>query len=196
MTTKSLLFWCFLGATLQLSAQQDTAKSTGLLYYAITETGDTVFKNYYREVVITAPRQFKTTEEYKTYLNYRKHAATVQPYASKAIKVWRQMEADTRDVSKRERKRIIKEMQDRLFTEFEADLKDLNRTQGYILIKMIEREMHQPFYDIVKDAKGFAYAQYWLQFSKIYGFNLKEGYMPGQDQVLDAVLSDFEGYLY
>jgi hypothetical protein len=32
----------------------------------------------------------------------------------------------------------------------------------------------------------------WQTVGKLYGYDLKEGYAPGQDRVLDMMLNDFE----
>jgi hypothetical protein len=113
------------------------------------------------------------------------------------VQTWRLIAAETNDAKRRDKKKTINALQDQLQKEFKGPLKDLNRTQGLILIKMIERELHMPFYDILKELKGGLNAQYWHQFSKVYGFDLNEGYIRGKDPVLDAVLDDFtlnDGY--
>ncbi len=52
------------------------------------------------------------------------------------------------------------------------------------------------FYDILKELKGSFTAAYWNQFSKAWGYNLRDGYIHGEDNVMDAVLSDFDLSLY
>ena len=53
-----------------------------------------------------------------------------------------------------------------------------------------------PMYDILKELKGSFTAAYWNQFSKAWGYNLRDGYIHGEDNVMDAVLSDFDLSLY
>ena len=64
--------------------------------------------------------------------------------------------------------------------------------QGKILVKMIERELDTPMFSLVKSIKGRFTAFYWNQFSKLYGYRLKNGYAEGENPILDIVLQDFD----
>lgn len=153
--------------------------------------GDTQLFVGLREVQITAPRSFMSPNDYRRYQQYRKYAASVYPYAHAAVKTYRQLENETRDLSNRKRKKRIGELQDQMEYQFKEPLKKLNRVQGYILCKMIEKDLQMSTYDLVKDLKGGFNATYWNQFSKFYGYDMREGYVYGKDAVLDAVLTDF-----
>ena len=60
------------------------------------------------------------------------------------------------------------------------------------MIKMIEKETGQNMHGIIKDVKGGFNAFYWNNFSKLYSYDLKEGYECGTYPILDAVLDDFD----
>jgi hypothetical protein len=93
---------------------------------------------------------------------------------------------------KREQKKRISELEVELTKEFEEPLKNLTKLQGKIMIKMIEKETGKPIYHLIKDLKGGFKAFYWNMFSKLYSYDLKEGYNKGQYPILDAVLQDFD----
>jgi hypothetical protein len=57
---------------------------------------------------------------------------------------------------------------------------------------MIERKLDTPVYDLLKGLRGGFVAGKWQSVGKLYGYDLKEGYIPGEDPILDAVLQDFE----
>ena len=57
---------------------------------------------------------------------------------------------------------------------------------------MIEKELDQSMYDLIKGVKGRFTAFYWSNFSKLYSYDLKEGYSLGDYPILDAVLQDFD----
>jgi hypothetical protein len=143
-----------------------------------------------QEVQVTSLR-FSDNDEYRKYLRYRKYAALVYPYAVEAIKTYRQTQADTEDLRKGRKRRYYRQLQKEKDDQYEDKLKNLTKTQGYILIKMIERELNKPFFEVVKELRGGFTAFYWNQFSKFYGYDLKHGYVVGEDRVLDAVLPDF-----
>lgn len=158
----------------------------------ISESGDTIVVAELDDVSVTSMRSFKSTKDRRHYLRMRYHANQVYPYAVEAIRIFREIEATTSEMNTRKRKKHIKKLQKELEDNFKEPLKKLTRTQGRILIKMIERELEIPMYDLVKDLRGGFSAAYWNTFSKIYDIDLKEGYDPEQDPILEAILSDMD----
>jgi hypothetical protein len=71
-------------------------------------------------------------------------------------------------------------------------MKQLSKTQGKVLIKMIEKELNKPFYEIVRDTRGGFTALYWHNLGKLYGYDLKEGYKPGAEPMLDEIFLDYD----
>ncbi len=154
--------------------------------------GDTLIIAELERVSVTAPKEFEYTDDRDRYTKYRKHAAIAYPYAVQAVRLYRQLERETIGMSKKEKKKVIKQLSKRLEDEFEEPLKKLSRTQGLMLTKMIEKNLNKPFYDVIKELKGGFSAYYYNEISKTFGYKLKEIYVYGQDPVLDAVLEDFD----
>lgn len=161
-----------------------------ILPYTIDDCGDTLILASLTDVSVSVPRKFKTREEYLRYRKYKRYALDVHPYAVEAIKIFRELEKETADMKKRHRKKYIRELNKRVKEEFKDPLKKLTRTRGYILIKMIERELDTPIYYLIKDLRGGFNARYWGIVSGVYGYKLKDGYLPDEDPILDAVLND------
>lgn len=166
----------------------------GKVYPAfVTEDGDTVIIaediNY---VSITSMRKFSSDEEYRKYRKFRRYATKVYPYAKEAIRIFRELEYAEQYMSKKDRKKKMKELDEELKNEFEAPLKKLTKLQGKIMIKMIERELDSSMHDLIKKLKGRFTAFYWHYFSKLYSYDLKDGYNVGKYPILDAVLQDFD----
>ncbi len=157
----------------------------------ITET-DTILIADLEEVSISSPRNFKNNADRNRYRKYRYYANKVYPYAVEAIKVFREVDYVTQNMSPRKRKKHIKRLNKKLKKEFKGTLKNLTKTQGKIMIKMIEKELGRSFYDLVKGLRGGFTAGYWNQLGKLYGYRLKEGYIPGKDVLMDLVLHDFD----
>lgn len=175
-----------------LAQQQGTVTVQGKAYpYIIDSCGDTVIVAQLDDVSVTSKKAFKDDEEYKKYRRYRAYATKVYPYAVEAVKVFRQIETATQDMRRGKAKRYAKHLQKELDEKFEDPLKKLSRTQGMILIKMIERELDVPTYNLIKDLRGGFSATYWNTLGKFYGYHIKEGYKPGEDPILDMVLADF-----
>lgn len=154
--------------------------------------GDTIYVAVLRTVAIRGQRIFATQDDQKRYTYYKRCAAKVYPYAVEAVKLYNEMQVETADMNRRERKKFAKRSQKDLEGDYEDQLKHLTKTQGQVLIKMIERYTQQPFFSIVKQTRGGVTAMYWNGLGKIWGYDLKDGYEIGKDPVLDAVLQDFD----
>ncbi len=190
---KLLLIVLALNAISMAQAQEPTRVNiAGKIYPAIIdECGDTIIVANLENVSITSPRAFANDEEFKKYQRYRRAAIVAYPYAVEAIRVFRQLEQETEDMRRGKRKKYAKNLQKDLKDKFEEPLKNLTRTQGFVLTKMIERELGTPTYQLIKDLRGSFTATYWNTVSKFYGYKLKDGYTLGEDHILDMVLDDF-----
>jgi len=190
----SLLLICLIGY--QSAFGQDTTLHKrlidGEIVTAKVEDGDTLIMADLSEASVTSFRTFNSDTEYRRYMKYRRYALQVYPYAVESIKLFREVESETDDLNKRKRKKYIKTVQKDVRDEFTEPLKNLSRTQGKILIKMIERELDTPMYYLLKDLRNGFQASKWQTVGKMYGYDLKEGYIPGDDPILDAVLQDFD----
>ncbi|MEO1516075.1 MAG: DUF4294 domain-containing protein [Bacteroidota bacterium] len=190
----AILVACAVACQLQAQTKErkERLRIDGEIVTALITETDTILIAELDDVSISSPRSFKNRDEYRRYLKYRRYAAIVYPYATKAIRIFKETEYVTQNMKKGKRKRHIKRLQKELKREFKDPLKKLTKTQGKILVKMIEKELNRPFYDLVRELRGGMTAAYWHQLSKFYGYNLKEGYIPGQDHILDAVLRDMD----
>ena len=181
-----------------LVGQSETTYDTTIIHQdgrvmRIRITGsDTIVVATMPEVVIKAPPVFSNDEEYRQYMRYRRYAMDVLPYAIESIRLYRKYQAETEGLKEGKARKYAKTIQKDVKGEFTDPLKNLSRTQGKILVKMIERHLNTSTYDILKDVRGGFNAVKWQTVGKMYGYDLKEGYIPGQDRILDMVLDDFE----
>ncbi len=173
-------------------AQDGYTKVNGEYFpYTVDECGDTLILASLEGVSVSSLRTFESDEEYKRYRRYRMYAIKVYPYAKEAIRIFRETEYVTNNMRNKKRRRYIKKLQREMKDEFADPLKSLSKTQGRILIKMIERELDTPLYFLIKDLRNGLTATYWSTMGKLFGHQLKDGYTRGEDNVLDAVLDDF-----
>ena len=187
------IIFLFVGqAQAQLQERTERIRIDGEIVTALITETDTILIADLDDVSVSSPRHFKDRDEYRRYQKYRRYAAKVYPYAAQAIRLYRETEAATNEMNKRKRKRHVKRVQKELKKSFKEPIRKLTKTQGKILIKMIERELELPFYKILKDLRGGMTASYYQQMGKLYGYNLKKGYIEGEDPVLDAVLTDLD----
>jgi len=164
----------------------------GKVYSAIVQDGDTLILAQLDDVNFTSPRSFKSREEYKKYLRYKRYAVKVYPYAKDAINILKTIEDRTKDMNRRKKKKYVKQTYEQMEQNFKQQLKKLSKTQGKILVKMIEKEMDMTFFEIIKDKRNRFTAFYWHQFGKMYDYDLKRGYVRGDDLIMDVVLDGFD----
>jgi Domain of unknown function (DUF4294) len=170
---------------------QKQADGRFLVNAYIGPKGDTIIYVELREIEIKAPRTFASADDYKRWERYKRLAPSVVPYAARAVKTFRLIEASTRDGSNRDRKKFIKSLEQSMESQLREQLKNMTKTQGFLMIEMVERELHMSFFDLVKDVKGGFTAFYWNEFGKLYDYHLKEAYERGKDPILDSVLDQF-----
>lgn len=196
----NMRYFCYILITLfsiQLDAQDDIGtKKMSIDGHVVTayvdECGDTVIMADLEDVSVTSMREFASREDRIKYYRYRRYAVDVYPYATEAIKIFRQVQDSISDLSKRKQRRHIRRLNKELKEKFEDPLKKLTKTQGYVLTEMIERELDTPIYDLVKSMRGGFTAGYWNTIGFFNGYRLKDGYIRGDDEILDAVLDDFD----
>lgn len=193
MKSRSFLFFFLLFLAFGLQAQSGVTVLNGQAYrYMVDDCGDTLILATLDEMSVSSLRTFESEEDYKRYRRYRAYAIKVYPYARQAIRIFRETEYVTTHMRKKERKRYIRRLQRELKDEFADPLKNLSKTQGMILFKMIERELDTPLYFLLKDLRGGLTATYWSTIGGLYGHKLRDGYIRGEDPILDAVLDDFD----
>ena len=156
------------------------------------EGNDTIAVAGISEVVIKAPPVFADDEEYRQYMRYKRYAMDVLKYAIEGIRLYREYQRETEDMKKGQAKKYAKHIQKDVREDFTDPLKDLSRTQGKILVKMIEKHLDLPMYDVLRDVRGGFTATKWQTVGRLYGYDLKEGYIPGKDRILDMILNDIE----
>ena len=169
-----------------------TTVFNGQVIPIIVIDGDTLPTISAPDIQITRKRNFETRNERKRYHQWRRYAAKVYPYALEAVRLYRQIEQDTEDMKKGKKKKYTKGLEKDLTPQYEAELKALTKSQGYILIKMVERELDKPFYQVITTIRGGWNAFKWQTMASFYGYNLRKGYDMNDDEILEMILSDLD----
>ena len=153
---------------------------------------DTIILAGLDPVEIKGTRLFKNDVERYRYNQMRYNAKKVLPYAVEFIKIYEDVQQETRDMKAGKKRKRVYDVQKELQDRFEKPLKNLYRSQGALLIKMLERETNRNMYSVIEEYKGGFTAFYWNTFSYFYDYNLKEGYSPTKDPVMESVLKEFD----
>ncbi|MCB0543687.1 MAG: DUF4294 domain-containing protein [Saprospiraceae bacterium] len=194
MKKYGLLLLPALFAVLSAAGQSavDTVPRGGAWARMEVENGDTTFVMSLWPVKIATRRKFKDRDEQKQYYRYVRAARKVYPFALKAIELYEDIQEETADMNKRQRRRYVRHEHKELKEDFKDQMKNLSKTEGKVLIKMIERQLDKPFYTIIKETRGGATATYWQTVGKFWGYDLKDGYQLGTEPLLDDALLDYD----
>jgi hypothetical protein len=193
---KHCLFAAFLLLIPALSGAQqinyDTLSRGGAWATLEIINGDSTFLMALHPARLVAKRTFKDLDEQRQFRRYIVAARNVYPYAVQAVELYQEIQEETKDMNKRKRKRYIRHEHKELKEDLTERMKKLSKTEGKVLVKMIERELDMSFYEVIRSTRGATTAAYWNTLGKFYDYDLKEGYRPGQDPLLDEVFIDYD----
>lgn len=158
--------------------------------YSKVENGDTVYYSSINEVIIVPKTVFKSNREYNRYTKMVRNVKKVYPFAKIAGEKYHVVEKELLALnSERARKEYLKKVEKELIDQYEGDLSKLTITQGRILIKLIDREIGETSYDLLKEFRGNFNAIFWQALARIFGHNLKTHFDPdGEDKELNQIL--------
>lgn len=138
-------------------------------------------------------------EFYRLVYNFKK----TYPYA--LIARQKIYEADriltTSNFNAAQREKFIKKFEENLFKEFEKPLRKMTFSQGRLLLKLIDREVGQSSFYIIKNYRGGAAAGFWQGIARIFGSDLKKPYDRfGEDRLTEDLVRMYQqgtfDYLY
>ena len=165
----------------------------GKLYDAIIVDGDTIAVIALPPAKATAKRVFKSRKAEKNYRRLVYHIKKVLPYAKLAGQRMKEVEAEVAGMSKKERKKRMKELEKEIKRDYEGDLMKLSFTQGRILIKLLDRETGNISYDIIKEFRGGFTAWFFQGIAKMFSYDLKSEYdAEGDDKLIEEIVQKIE----
>ncbi len=181
---------------LAVAKKQDSSASAlinGHLYDAIIIDGDTIPVIALPAAKATEKRVFKSKRDEKKYRRLVYHIKKVLPYAKLAGKKMREVEEEVAGMSKKERKKRMKQLEKEIKRDYEGDLTKLTFTQGRILIKLLDRETGNISYDIVAEFRGKFSAWFFQGIAKMFDYDLKSEYDPeGKDKLIEQLVLKIE----
>ena len=170
-----------------------SALINGKLYEAIIVDGDTIPIVSLPPVKAVGKRVFTSRKAEKKYRRLVYHIKKVLPYAKLAGDRMKEVEAEVAGMSKRERKKRMKELEKEIKRDYEGELTKLSFTQGRILIKLLDRETGSISYDIVKEFRGGFTAWFFQGIAKMFSYDLKTEYdAEGEDKLIEEIVQKIE----
>ena len=91
------------------------------------------------------------------------------------------------------RARYINDVEKELLRLFEADIRKTTISQGFLLVRLVDRECGHTVYDIIKDYEGGFAAGFWNLVGKLFDQDLKSHYDPeGVDKDTEELIRIWE----
>jgi hypothetical protein len=200
MNVKIHILFLFSALTASLMAQtaKDTLKEKDTQIRIIN--GDTALYVKMPDLNIfsnPAPVFKSASDEWK-YWRLVRNIKKVYPYAKIAKAKIEDLNAHFLTLkTEREKKAYTKQVEKELRAQFEEQLKDLTTTQGALLIKLIDREIGQSSYDLVKELRGGLTAVLGQTMARLFGLNLKSRYdKDGADKGIEEIIQAIDAGIY
>ena len=172
-----LLFLAFLSA----SAMGQFRRERSYWYQEwVIENGDSVAVFH-----LTPVRKYARKPDMRRYARLVRAVKRVYPIAEEARVLMRTMESELLALpNKKQQKMYIKGIEKRLVREYTPVLKKMTIYDGSVLLKLIDRQVDDTAFDIIKEFRGGFEAGLWQALAKMFGNNLKTDYDPDNDDML------------
>ena len=145
--------------------------------YGVVFNGDTIPILNIPEISITG-HKFENQQDEYWYEYYLKRVKKVYPYYQIAKTVVNDLEDEKDNLKKKHFKQYKKNRKKELMNEFEKELRDLKISEGKVLVKMINRETGQNFYELIKEYNSGMKAWVYNIVANRYDYDLKAPYDP------------------
>jgi hypothetical protein len=187
-----IIFWSvFTGANAQEHDSTD-------IQLGIIDGSDTIIHRNIDEVIVIPQRKFKNRRQLRRYSRLVQRIKKVYPLAVEARILLAKYEPIYNKMEdKRDRKKLMKQLEKELLAEHKEEMKKWSLTDGRILLKLINRETERTPYSLIKDFRGGFSAVFWQGIARIFSNNLKAGYDPDEeDWMIEEIVTLIEmGYL-
>lgn len=156
------------------------------------EQGDTVYQIQIRDTYLfNWPDNKRKGREWREFSRLVYNFRKTYPYAliAKEKVLLADSVLSSRKFSNKAREKFIKDFEKQLFAEFEKPLRNMTISQGKLLLKLIDREIGQNSFQIIREYKGGFNAAFWQGIAKLFGSDLKKPYDKfGDDKMTEELV--------
>lgn len=153
--------------------------------------GDTLFLAYLHDVYVYPKMKFKNKRQERFYWRTVRDVKKTLPYAKMISKEMAQADQELAKIpDKKERKKYWKKKEKELFKKYEKDFRNMTASQGQMLMKLMDRESDRTSYELIKQYRGKASADFWQFIAKLFKNDLKEEYDGNdKDRIVERVIN-------
>ena len=153
--------------------------------------GDTLYMAWLHEVWIYPPMKFKNKKQEKFYWRTVRDVKKCLPYAKMITKDMEYADAELAKLpDNKARKKWWRAFERQLYKKYEKDFRGMYASQGRMLMLLLDRETERTSYDLIKQYKGKAAANFWQFVAKLFKNDLKEEYdASDKDKFVERVIN-------
>ena len=155
------------------------------------EDGDTLYIAWLHEVWVYPPMKFKNKKQEKFYWRTVRDVKKCLPYAKMITKDMAYADAELAKLpDNKARKKWWRAVERSLYKKYEKDFRGMYASQGRMLMLLLDRETERTSYDLIKQYKGKAAANFWQFVAKLFKNDLKEEYdASDKDKIVERVIN-------
>lgn len=155
------------------------------------QNGDTLYLAWLHDLWVYAPIKFKNKKQEKFYWKTVRDVKKTLPYAKKITK---EMAYADEELAKlpdaKSRRQWWRGFERQLYRKYEKDLRGMYASQGRMLMKLMDRETDKTSYELIKQYRGKAAANFWQFVAKLFKNDLKEEYdASDKDKIIERVIN-------
>ncbi|MCL2328551.1 MAG: DUF4294 domain-containing protein [Bacteroidetes bacterium] len=161
---------------------------------AVLFDGDTLPVNRIQTVYVFPPLKFKNKKEEIEYNRLMRDVKKMYPYSKLAKSTLNDIKTAVETMPEgKQRDKYVKQMENDLVKAYSAELKACTMRQGRILLKLVDREVNQTSYEIIKELRGSFSAAMWQGVARLFGETLKTEYdAVGEDAYIEYIVCMIE----
>jgi hypothetical protein len=177
-----------------IKLKNDTLSGRFFILQNVKRDGVTMPEIEIKEVTVFGRPGSTRRNEYRSYERLIFNIRKVYPYARMVRIRLNQIDDEMKNITgEKERKKYLKDVEKKIFSEYEDDMREMTITQGRLLIKLIDRETQNTSYSLIRDYRGKFTAAFWQGIARIFGTNLKEEYdANGEDSMIEHIITEIE----
>ena len=155
------------------------------------QNGDTLYMAWLHEVWVYPPMKFKNKKQEKFYWRTVRDVKKCLPYAKMISKDMEYADAELAKIpDKKEQKKWWRQFEKQLFKKYEKDFRGMYASQGRMLMILLDRETDRTSYELIKQYKSKAAANWWQFVAKLFRNDLKEEYdATDKDKITERVIN-------
>ena len=155
------------------------------------ENGDTLYMAWLHEVWVYPPMKFKNKRQEKFYWRTVRDVKKCLPYAKMITKDMEYADAELAKLpDNKARKKWWRAFERSLYKKYEKDFRGRYASQGRMLMLLLDRETDRTSYELIKQYKGKAAANFWQFVAKLFKNDLKEEYdADDKDKIVERVIN-------